>query len=152
MLEKLSKDHKVWISMAISICRDKSTAEEMVQEMYLRLYNSGKKYEEINNSYIYVVISNCFKSHIKIKNRNIRLSNDYNVLDNSNNIEQEIIKQENEDSVINYLKCLTKQQREVMEMKYYKQMKYKEISKETGLKLGNVCQIVRRASIKLKKQ
>lgn len=57
MLEELSKNHKHWISIAYQICKDKDYANDLVQDMYLKLYNSDKK---VNESYIYFVLRSIF--------------------------------------------------------------------------------------------
>jgi DNA-directed RNA polymerase specialized sigma24 family protein len=57
MLEELSKNHKVWLRIAYQICKDKDYANDLVQDMYLRLYNSEK---QINDSYIYFVLRSIF--------------------------------------------------------------------------------------------
>ena len=57
MLEELSKNHKGWLKIAYQICKDKDYANDLVQDMYLRLYNSEK---QINDSYIYFVLRSIF--------------------------------------------------------------------------------------------
>ena len=57
MIEQLSKNQSLWIKYANSICKDSDLAKDLVQDMYLKLYDSKK---EINNSYVYSVIKNLF--------------------------------------------------------------------------------------------
>ena len=37
ILEELSKRNDEWIKIALSICKDKTLANDLVQEMYLRI-------------------------------------------------------------------------------------------------------------------
>lgn len=57
MLEQLSKNHEEWIKYAINICGNKNDANDLVQDMYLKLHDSQK---EISKSYVYCVLKNIF--------------------------------------------------------------------------------------------
>ena len=66
MLEILTKRHKEWINMARSICKNNFLADDLVQEMYLRLNKYVDKPEkilkngEINPYFIYITLRNLF--------------------------------------------------------------------------------------------
>lgn len=64
ILSRLSENHEQWISIAVHICRDSYLAQDLVQDMYLKLskYARGK---EINEWYVYVTIKNLFYDHVK---------------------------------------------------------------------------------------
>lgn len=67
-LKILSREHDRWRHMALSICGDDSLADDIVQDMYLRIdkyvtditkiYDEDK--DEINSFYIFVTIKNVF--------------------------------------------------------------------------------------------
>lgn len=57
MIEKLALNHNTWVEMALSICRDPFTADDLVSEMYLKLAN---KQEEINKWYVYSTLRSIF--------------------------------------------------------------------------------------------
>ncbi len=42
ILESLSKKDKYWRQIAFNICKDKSLADDLVQEMYLRRYENDR--------------------------------------------------------------------------------------------------------------
>jgi DNA-directed RNA polymerase specialized sigma24 family protein len=65
MLDLLSKDNDKWYYMAFSICKNEDYAKDLVQDMYLKMYQSNKKYEEINDWYIYTTILNLFRNQVK---------------------------------------------------------------------------------------
>lgn len=62
MLEELcKKDHK-WREIAFKICKDKMLADDIVQDMYLKLADNKK---QINDFYVIIVMRNLFLDHIK---------------------------------------------------------------------------------------
>ena len=66
LLEKLSKRDKDWMRMAQSFGLDKETSRDLVQEMYLKLYDKTSyekiKYgdDDVNTFYVYVTLRNLF--------------------------------------------------------------------------------------------
>jgi len=57
MIEQLSKKDSYWRKIAFNICKDKSTADDLVNDMYLKLYDCKK---EINDGYVYRVLNSIF--------------------------------------------------------------------------------------------
>ncbi len=64
MIQELSKNHEEWLKIALHICKNTYLADDLVQEMYLRITKYPTE-KEINNFYIYVIIKNCFYDHLK---------------------------------------------------------------------------------------
>lgn len=77
ILEELSKRNDEWIKIALSICKDKTLANDLVQEMYLRIEKYVKDPERITTNdkisslYIYVTIRNLYFKHQNNKKRKI---------------------------------------------------------------------------------
>ena len=76
MMELLSKYHKLWISMGLSIGIREDIVEDFIHEMYLKIdkyVKDPKKimYNEtdINKFYIYVTIKNLWNDYLKEKNK-----------------------------------------------------------------------------------
>ena len=66
MIEILAKKDSYWRKMAFNICKDASTADDLVNDMYLKLHDCKK---EINDGYVYRVINSIFiDSKRKTKN------------------------------------------------------------------------------------
>jgi DNA-directed RNA polymerase specialized sigma24 family protein len=76
MLEKLAENHTLWIKMLINMGCDYVTAQDLTQEMYLRMhrlivdqnkimYND----EEVNRFFVYVVLRNMYSDYMKAKNK-----------------------------------------------------------------------------------
>lgn len=67
ILELLSKRHNEWLRMAMSFGADKDTAEDLVQDMYLRMYKYVDNPErimynedEVNTYFVFVVLRNLY--------------------------------------------------------------------------------------------
>lgn len=78
MLEILSKSHKVWVAMGLSLGIPSDLVEDFVHETYLRLnkyIDDPKKImyneKEINKFYVYVTIKNLWNDYNKAKSRYI---------------------------------------------------------------------------------
>jgi len=57
MIDKLALNHKQWINYALKVCGNLDDANDLVQDMYLRMYKIDK---EVNSSYIYCVIKSIY--------------------------------------------------------------------------------------------
>jgi len=62
MIEQLCKKDKFWRIVAYRICKDKFKADDIVQDMYLRLYDCKK---EINDFYVIITMKNIFLGNLK---------------------------------------------------------------------------------------
>jgi DNA-directed RNA polymerase specialized sigma24 family protein len=89
MLQELAKKDALWRRIAFNIARDKSTADDLVQEMYIKLADCNK---EINDFYVAIVIKNIFLDEIR-KNKTVSL-NKFDVVDNHKSFELEDKEQE----------------------------------------------------------
>ena len=94
ILEELSKRNNEWLKIALSICKDKTLANDLVQEMYLRIEKYVKDPERITTNdkisslYIYVTIRNLYFKYQNNKNNNIILQyKDYDSFDENENID-----------------------------------------------------------------
>jgi len=56
-MEKLAVNHKQWINYALKVCGNIDYANDLVQDMYLKMHTIDK---EVNSSYIYCVIKNIY--------------------------------------------------------------------------------------------
>jgi DNA-directed RNA polymerase specialized sigma24 family protein len=80
MLEDLAKKDSYWRSIALRICKDKYLADDLVNDMYLKLANSEK---QINDFYVIIVLRNLFIDHTKQK-RLISIDELYNLSQKEN--------------------------------------------------------------------
>jgi len=64
MLEELAKEDNYFRKIAFNICKDKNTADDLVQEMYLKLSGIDREIKDLK-WYAVIVIRNLFIDHAK---------------------------------------------------------------------------------------
>lgn len=83
MIEILAKKDAYWRKIALNICKDKELADDLVQDMYIKLIDCKK---QINDFYVVIVIRNLFLDHIKqTKKRGHVNLDDFYTLESQNN-------------------------------------------------------------------
>lgn len=75
MLDKLAENHKKWIAIAYNMCKCKDKANDIVQDMYIKMYELNKS---VDDGYIYFVIRSIF---IEEKRKQKEYSCDFNGLE-----------------------------------------------------------------------
>lgn len=125
-MENISKSNDYWFRVALTICKNKTLAKDLVQDMYLKIYDiSQKKETDINKQYICRVIHNLFINHCKKENKTIKGIN-FDLIDSYN--KYEINDKENE-----ILKKLTFLERELLLIYHTDKMSYHDIEKEYNI-------------------
>lgn len=118
MIELLSKYHKLWISMGISMGIPNYLVDDIVHDMYLRLNKYIKnpkkimyKENDINKFYVYITIKNLYNDYLKQKNKHRTLNIDdievsYEIVEPSTQLqlENELKKQKAEETMIENIK------------------------------------------------
>ena len=174
VLDILAKKHNEWIKMAKSFKLNNNDANELVQEMYLRMYDYTKDVnrimyneKEINTFYIYITLRNLYYSKCSsYKRKNIKVFTDidqekYNyIINNIAYNEDEINKNYNKkvdlealydkiDEIIDdwywYDKKLTK-------LYLSTNMSMRDISKETKISLSSIFNTLTNAKEKIRKE
>lgn len=79
ILDILAKRHNEWIKLANKICKNPERSKDLVQDMYIRIYNSGKTIDQINECYIYFIMRNQFYNEIKKEKETILLDDFSNI-------------------------------------------------------------------------
>ena len=103
MIEELSKKDALWRKVALNICKDKQLADDLVQEMYLKLYECKK---QINDFYVVIVLRNLFLDTIKQKNKRKQVDIDsfYDIEANTSTFEMD----DEETKIVNEMYWLAK--------------------------------------------
>ena len=57
MLEKLAENHKKWVAIAYNMCKCKDKANDIIQDMYIKMHELNK---DVDDGYIYFVIRSIF--------------------------------------------------------------------------------------------
>jgi len=105
MLEELSKKDKYWRIIALNICKNKSLADDIVQEMYLKLHDCEK---QINDFYVILTIRSLFLD-LKRKKQNVDLV-EYNLQSR----DSDFMPDDYENYVLNEYKKLSWIEREII--------------------------------------
>lgn len=111
MLDKLCKQDARWRNVAFVICKDKDLADDLVQEMYIRVINSG--YTKTNSTLIYRIITNLFINYCRDK-KECRLSEEYYLSSNDSRFEPD----DQEQEMLDKIKELEWQKQELLAESY----------------------------------
>jgi DNA-directed RNA polymerase specialized sigma24 family protein len=128
ILEELAKKDAQWRKMAFQICKDKDLADELVQEMYLKLYQNTNL---IKDGYIYTVLRNLFYDYTKQQKDIIIDFSNIEILDDGDYIEP-----------IDYkalIKGLTWYERTMFELSTL--VGQRELSRQTGIHIQTIHRI-----------
>lgn len=127
ILQELAKKDAQWRKMAFQICKDKDLADELVQEMYLKLaYNTNL----IKDGYIYTVLRNLFYDYTK---------SNKDILVDFSNIEIEDIEYVEPVDYIQLMKGLTWYERTMFELSTL--VGQRELSRQTGIHIQTIHRI-----------
>ncbi len=86
MLEHLSKKDKLWRQRALSICKCKDLADEIVNRTYLRIYNYNIPIEKLTDAYVYSAIYNTYILYCK-EPKHISIDKFYDIKDQTESSE-----------------------------------------------------------------
>jgi DNA-directed RNA polymerase specialized sigma24 family protein len=128
ILSELAKKDAQWRKMAFQICKDKDLADELVQEMYLKLYQNTNL---IKDGYIYTVLRNLFYDYTKQQKDLIVDFSNIEILDDGDYIEP-----------IDYkalIKGLTWYERTMFELSTL--VGQRELSRQTGIHIQTIHRI-----------
>lgn len=106
MLEVLSKKDDYWRKIALKICKDKYLADDLVNDMYLKLYNNEKANSDW---YVIIVIRNLFLDSLK-QRREISID-EVTIKETHNHFEID-------DNELELIKGLKWWERELLELSY----------------------------------
>lgn len=106
MLEVLSKKDDYWRKIALKICKDKYLADDLVNDMYLKLYDNEKANSDW---YVIIVIRNLFLDSLKQK-REISID-EVTIKETHNHFEID-------DNELELIKGLKWWERELLELSY----------------------------------
>jgi RNA polymerase sigma-70 factor (ECF subfamily) len=161
-LSKLINRHQHRIySFIYSKVFDKDIAEDVFQDTFIKVINTLKrgKYNEEGKFLPWVmrIAHNLVIDHFRKNKRMPKFDNsgDFNIFsvlsDGDLNVEKQIIKDQIESDVQELIKELPEDQLEVLTMRIYKDMSFKEISERTGVSINTALGRMRYALINLRK-
>ena len=157
MLEQLATKNKELLRVAYTITGNIDSAKDIVQDAYIKLYESGKRFEDINDGYIYFTLKSIYNDSVKqstLKNRFI-LTNDFdNVIeDKTDFIEYEIKGLSTWERLVVDAVCgrvITNQQNEII--KHIQGTSMTELSKKTGINYSIIYRTIKNLKSKVCKK
>ena len=178
ILNILANRHDEWVKMAKSFKLNSEDANEIVQEMYLRMYDYTKDVDrimynkkEINTFYIYITMRNIYYSRFlqfgkAVKNKKIYLFSEFN-RDDIHKLYEEVVEDYN-DFIDNYEKKVKLEElfnvidKEIDDWYWYDKkltrlyfntkMSMRDISKETKISLSSIFNTLTNAKEKIRKK
>jgi DNA-directed RNA polymerase specialized sigma24 family protein len=139
LLKILAKKDSKWREIAFKICKDKMLADDIVQEMYLKLSNNKK---QINDFYVIIVMRNIFFDYLKQEKKKISVETLKYLEDKNNTFEIDDEQQEIIDSV--YWVA-----RGYLEMSF--DMSLRKMAKELNTNYGYIHRVMKEEKNKWKK-
>ena len=161
-LEILINKHKSKIyNFIFSKVMDRDIAEDIFQETFIKVIKTLKNgvYNEEGKflSWVMRISHNLIIDHFRKTNRmpKFEASDDYDVFqfitDNSPNVESNMIKDQVVNDLQNLITELPDDQKEVLDMRLYRDMSFKEIAEITGVSINTALGRMRYAIINLRK-
>ncbi len=161
-LSDLIERHKQRVySFIYSKVYDRDITEDIFQDTFIKVIKTLKRgaYNEEGKFLPWVmrISHNLIIDHFRKNNRMPKFENngDFNIFsvlgDEDLNIERKIIKGQVEDDLRRIIQELPEDQKEVLIMRLYKDMSFKEISEQTGVSINTALGRMRYALINLRK-
>lgn len=160
--EVLIQKHKNKIyAFILSKIRNKDLAEDIFQETFIKVINSLQKgkYNEEGKFLPWVmrIANNLVIDYFRKakKMRTIAPTNDFNIFDilqdGDRNIEDNLVNDQVHKDLRKLIEYLPEDQKEVLKMRYYAELSFKEISESTGVSINTALGRMRYALINLRK-
>lgn len=140
---------------------DRNVAEDIFQDTFIKVINTLKRgaYNEEGKFLPWVmrIAHNLVIDHFRKNNRMPKFENndDFNIFsvlsDGVPNIEKRLVKNQVEEDVRRLIQELPEDQKNVLIMRMYKEMSFKEISEQTGVSINTALGRMRYALINLRK-
>ena len=148
MLEQLAQRHNEWLKLAFNICKNKEYSKDLVQDMYIKIYNSGKEIEEINECYIYFIMRNQFLNEIKDEKRFV----DFDVailneIDEEYNFIADIKEQVTIETLQKEFNKLTWYEKQMIDLT--QEFGQRGLSRETGIHIQTIHNTTKKIKLKL---
>ncbi len=125
------------LRFAISLVRRRTVAEELVQETFLRFHQVG---DEVDNprGWLYRSLRNLALNHLRDRPREDALNEEITPSSDAKLPVDSLGRDEAVGLVRLLLAELPQEDRALIQLKYHDDLKYQEISRRTGLSVGNV--------------
>jgi RNA polymerase sigma-70 factor (ECF subfamily) len=125
------------LRFAYSLVAQRETAEDLVQDAFIRLH---RHWEEVTNprAWLFRTIRNLALNHLRDHKHETPLDPSDDPPDSSPNPDQTLGKLEAIGTLQLLIAELPPEERQLIRLKYHQDLKYDQISHQTGLSIGNV--------------
>lgn len=134
-------------SYVVARTRDKEKAKEISQEVYLSLWKSIPNFRYISDSHFYSFLFTVVRRQIikagKEKDVNVSIEEFYE-------IPGEDKEKEDYRNLLSRIQCLSEKERMVIELRYFQDLDFQQISEDLGISLSNAKVLHHRAIKKLR--
>lgn len=161
LCELITRHKQRIYSFIFSKVYDRDIAEDIFQDTFIKVIKTLKRgaYNEEGKFLPWVmrIAHNLVIDHFRKSNRMPKFENkdDFNIFsvisDSALNVEKRMIKGQVEDDVRRLIEELPEDQKQVLMMRMYKEMSFKEISEQTGVSINTALGRMRYALINLRK-
>ncbi len=141
------------LQLVYSYVKDAVVAEDLTQEIFIKCYKALPTYNQQSNIRTWlwrIAINHCKDYRKSWYFRKVSTAEEEQEWTSSDNVEEEVIQQDEDRQLAVAVMELPIQYRELIYLHYFQEMKLKEISEITGVKLGTVKTRLRQAKRRLK--
>lgn len=140
ILKELAKSDVKWREMAYNICRNKTLADELVQDMYIKLHTIDKT---VTDGYIFVTLRSIFYDGIRKSKKEILLEDFDRFI-----IEDEPYIEEPQPDYEELIKDLTWYEKTTFELSTL--VGQRELARQTGIHIQTIHRVAKTVKNKLK--
>ncbi|RHW34038.1 sigma-70 family RNA polymerase sigma factor [Lysinibacillus yapensis] len=143
------------LHLVYTYVKNRTIAEDLAQEIFIKCYEKLNQFNQQSTikTWLYRIASNHCKDYLRSWHyRKITLSNKVfdHIPSKSKQVEEEVIKHSEENSLTNAVMNLPLKYREVVFLHYYEELSLKEISKITSVNINTLKTRLKRAKELLK--
>src|SRR4051812_15650167 len=143
------------LHLVYTYVKNRTIAEDLAQEIFIKCYEKLNQFNQQSTikTWLYRIASNHCKDYLRSWHyRKITLSNKVfdHIPSKSKQVEEEVIKHSEENSLTNAVMNLPLKSREVVFLHYYEELSLKEISKITSVNINTLKTRLKRAKELLK--
>ncbi|WP_274608128.1 sigma-70 family RNA polymerase sigma factor [Peribacillus sp. TH27] len=141
------------LQLVYSYVKDVVVAEDLTQEIFIKCYKALPTYNQQSNIRTWlwrIAINHCKDYRKSWYFRKVSTAEEEQEWTSTDNVEEEIIQQDEDRQLAGAVMELPIQYRELIYLHYFQEMKLKDISEITGVKLGTVKTRMRQAKRRLK--
>ncbi|WP_413363414.1 sigma-70 family RNA polymerase sigma factor [Lysinibacillus sp. 3P01SB] len=156
IIEQLMREYSDDIlHLVYTYVKNRTIAEDLAQEIFIKCYEKLNQFNQQSTikTWLYRIASNHCKDYLRSWHyRKIMLSNKVfdHIPSKSKQVEEEVIKHSEENSLTNAVMNLPLKYREVVFLHYYEELSLKEISKITSVNINTLKTRLKRAKELLK--